>query len=659
MIIDRIVVENLGVYNGRHEAILSPPDPRRPITLFGGNNGAGKTTLLKAIFLAFYGKRAPLADRNGQIYEEYLAECINDEANPHIGARVEIHFRKLEGGKERPYRVCRRWWLSSKGLEERLDVYEDELTLNDVLSQGWDEFIEDYLPARIANLFFFDGEQIKNLADPESSSQLLRTAVQSLLGLEIVDRLSNDLVVLERRKRQAGKNDADRQRLEAIQQEIHRLEELHEAAKLDAGEAKVAVDRARKDLSEAEERYVVEGGSLMEQRGALKEDQVRLNREIEEAENELRVMAAGELPFVMGADLLSDIENAMSKEVDASQSELELAALETRDHALLSYLKRNKAAPDILKVIRTWQDNDLAQRKGSKPADKIFVATDSELEGLRALLQRLPGLREQAAMLVEKIRRLERDLDKTDQRLAQVPDDDKIRTFHNRVAECREILKKAESTHAIFLEKCDLLLKESAAKKIAYGREIEKHAELDDAIDSDRRILQHSALVRKTLDRFKVESIARRIGQLESLICESFTRLIRKPNFVSSIKIDPNTFNINLLDPKGRVMPMNRLSAGESQLLATAMLWGLARASGRVVPTLIDTPLGRLDSSHRKHLVERYFPHAAHQVILLSTDEEITQCHLDRLRPHVGNTYRLEYDVEKRSTAIVQGYLFP
>ena len=37
----------------------------------------------------------------------------------------------------------------------------------------------------------------------------------------------------------------------------------------------------------------------------------------------------------------------------------------------------------------------------------------------------------------------------------------------------------------------------------------------------------------------------------------------------------------------------------------------------------IDTPLGRLDSSHRRHLLERYFPQASHQVLLFSTDTEI------------------------------------
>src|SRR6185436_7598303 len=99
-----------------------------------------------------------------------------------------------------------------------------------------------------------------------------------------------------------------------------------------------------------------------------------------------------------------------------------------------------------------------------------------------------------------------------------------------------------------------------------------------------------------------------------------------------------------LVAPDGRELSPERLSAGERQLLAVSTLWGLARASGRPVPVVIDTPLGRLDSTHRQHLLERYFPQASHQVILLSTDKEIDEAAYAKLKPAVSRAYTLRFD---------------
>src|SRR5260370_27135401 len=57
--INRVVLENYGLYLGRNEIDLTPRQKGqrpRPIVLIGGLNGGGKTTLLYAVFLALYGK---------------------------------------------------------------------------------------------------------------------------------------------------------------------------------------------------------------------------------------------------------------------------------------------------------------------------------------------------------------------------------------------------------------------------------------------------------------------------------------------------------------------------------------------------------------------------------------------------------------------------
>src|SRR5690606_28995818 len=115
---------------------------------------------------------------------------------------------------------------------------------------------------------------------------------------------------------------------------------------------------------------------------------------------------------------------------------------------------------------------------------------------------------------------------------------------------------------------------------------------------------------------------------------------------------------VTLTGNDGQSLPFNRLSAGERQLLATSLLWGLARASGRPIPTVIDTPLGRLDSSHRHDLVERYCPVATHPVILLSTDPENAEEYHDGISPHVARQFLLAHDEKLSRTSILPNQYF-
>jgi DNA sulfur modification protein DndD len=54
--------------------------------------------------------------------------------------------------------------------------------------------------------------------------------------------------------------------------------------------------------------------------------------------------------------------------------------------------------------------------------------------------------------------------------------------------------------------------------------------------------------------------------------------------------------------------------------------------------------------------VERYFPNASHQVLLLSTDEEIVGKYHESLKPYIARNYLLAHDEQAGQTKIELGY---
>ena len=174
--------------------------------------------------------------------------------------------------------------------------------------------------------------------------------------------------------------------------------------------------------------------------------------------------------------------------------------------------------------------------------------------------------------------------------------------------------------------------------------------------DDRARMLRSAARVRETLTAFRTATIKQHVARIEHLVLESYQHLLRKTSLVTRLSIHPENFSLTLFGRSGEVLPAESLSAGERQLLGIALLWGLAKASGRPLPTAIDTPLGRLDTDHRRHFVEHYVPFASHQTLLFSTNEEIVGDYLERLRPSIGRCYYLDHDDQRGCTHVTVGY---
>src|SRR5262249_29402785 len=186
----------------------------------------------------------------------------------------------------------------------------------------------------------------------------------------------------------------------------------------------------------------------------------------------------------------------------------------------------------------------------------------------------------------------------------------------------RELEREFGSAEAE-VTRCDQAVQEADHRLLELSR---RERRLREQLASAEALGDRSALaarVQACLEDYGRALTGAKVGQLRESVVRCFSELWRKGDLVRRIEIDPTTFAVTLFDRQDRPVPKNQLSAGEKQIYAISVLWALAQASGRPLPMVIDTPLGRLDSDHRAHLVDRYFPTASHQVVILSPDTEI------------------------------------
>lgn len=659
MFFEEVTINNVGLFRDQQKIALGSATPKKPVVLIGGLNGTGKTTLLDSIQLALYGKRAPLSNRGNLAYEEYLRRSISRGSNGNREASVAVQFRHWHEGKEQQYRVRRIWTVNQKSVAERIEVYHNNL-LDRMLTETWPDFIEELLPVEIAQLFFFDGEKIESFADIETSTLVLSRAVHSLLGLSILKRLDADLSALERRKRTELKTDVERKEIEDLKSEISKLDERREASVIRRATRQNEYDRRVKALREAQILYEKSGGTLFEQRDEIEKEQQEANKQLREVEKHIRECAEGSAPLLLVEDLLAEITGQIRREETATEAKVVSQVLAERDHQLLKIIKSKRLPKTASESLSSFLEEDRLRWEAASSGVDHYLSLSTEGKSDLADLTRvsLKQLRRRIADLMTQSERLHVRLIDIGRKLSGVPSADLIEKLREQRTVAQTNLAEAESA----LQESDYEL-----KNITEAREekenllvslIETAVEGEFAGERSHRVIAHSQRARETLARFSAAIVQRHVKRIGELIFDSFRRLLRKESLVSGLSIAPDSFELEIRGADGKSLPPDRLSAGERQLLAVSILWGLARASGRNLPVIIDTPLGRLDATHRGRIVDGYFPYASHQVVLLSTDEEINKHYYQQLKPFVGQMHHLEYDDKQGVSQVRSGYFW-
>lgn len=178
-------------------------------------------------------------------------------------------------------------------------------------------FLNELIPHGIADLFFFDGEKIAELAEDESGN-ILRTAVRRLLGLDLISKLRNDLMIFIKRQ-QSSQLAFQQQQIAELEKQSKELACQTEALLESADFAKSRIEFLSKDITRYEGLLNAQG-AFAQTKAQEKQKVETLLKDKEHLEKALRQECDGSLPYALAPTILSRLLQQIADETQIKQA---------------------------------------------------------------------------------------------------------------------------------------------------------------------------------------------------------------------------------------------------------------------------------------------------------------------------------------------------
>ena len=570
--------------------------------------------------------------------------------------------------------------------------------IDSIDESGWQQFINRLIPRGIAKLFFFDGEKIQSIADNKNENKYIQSSFDTLLGLDVVYQLQKDIEYFIAHDSETKQNTIIKKRPKGMDNSLQHLlktmpteldaylkfytrdQPVDEIILSDYDHLENTLKNLKKDISKKEQKYIqLEqliisaqedllsvkekyqkiGGIYPEKFRAAKDMQETLKSKIDFIGKEIRTLCSAELPFSLIPDQMLEIRNQIESDQMYVDSIAQQKIIEKNLKTIKSVLNSTTFLPKIPNDIKKSIGDELVQNL-KKEFKKTFLQKStifdfSQLEMMKIILM-IDGAQKPT---IDKIKDLCIYYEKYEK------DYQKIEHSKKNRANIHEIEDIWKSMEAITLKKVqfetDLKnLEEKTSQRNSQLNLLNSririclNLEKDVEQSSTSQKLAHSIL--GVLDEYSLSLRAEKISILEDNVLKGLEMLMHKKDFIKKVIIDKDTFDVILYNFNDDEITKNMLSKGELQIYATALVWGLAKTSGRTLPFMIDTPLARLDVEHRDKLVESFFPKTSQQTIILSTDSEIDNEYFKKLQPFISKSYVMEFDDSKGQTQIREGY---
>ncbi|GGD08265.1 DNA sulfur modification protein DndD [Pontibacillus salipaludis] len=657
----KIVFENYKTYYGHQEIDLSitekDKEENRNIILLGGLNGAGKTTILKAIRYVLFGHRGITKTE----YERLLANMINNTYFEEGGRDCAVSLTlQMDSGEE--WRLKVRWTFDKfkTNMSENRDIFikkpgirkEKELNITDI--ESFNRFIDRIIPYKAAPFFIFDGEEIKDLITKQNSSDM-KQAIHKITGLDSYKLLVKNLETLESdlyRKLSSATNqdtvNKHQKELEETEAEIEKYDKYinktkKEVHSVDEEIATYTTQRNEKIANNSKSREtLVKKQSQISTKLDLKKEEldrqykenilyIILSKDIKALRKEIKSEKEVKNKKIMRENSLEPynrfINTLLGKDIDPPLTDQQLDQIKEIGEKV--WLNEEEGSSSDLEAI-----HDLSSRE----ENIIHTLPQKDVTYLHQIQKELSELRSQYEELEVEIQAAPEsvDIEEETQKIAQLQE--KKGVLNSRI---RAAFRKLTP------------LKD---KKTNLRNKLTRLSSTDVSADELNQKVDYVSRTKAFSEEFLTRATELKAELIRDEFEKMLKKLFRKTDEFGEVVFDINNYSIRLYNERGQEISILDRSAGEMQMISSALIWALIKASDLDLPMVIDTPLGRLDSIHRNRLIENYYKELSDQVIILSTDTEITKDYVEMMKDHSSKQYLLDYYEEHKYTLIRDGY---
>ena len=690
MFIDSIELYNFRAYKGSNKTTFKRNG--KNVFLIAGNNGFGKTTFLTSLVWCLYGKlmvdvdekfRRDINDVQG--YKNFAKANLNqenaaliDNLNLSVEEKktiakkgyegeytklsedalyyVEIHLTDVfipsipcsEVTIRRTYDYC----LEYESIEVLIDGQVNELAKE----VGYDIFINDFILSKdIAKFFLFDAEKIVNLAEIKSveEKRKLSTAYSEVLGIKKYEDIKKNLENLRLKFRKKAGTSVSQAKLNKLSTDIEKIEQEIESKENDRVSALEEIGHLKSEKDSLQEKLIREGNALsVEELARLKDGLVAIKEKDARLKSQLRDML-DIAPFAISGKLFCDAFAQSSFEQHSkakiANAETLVEAMRLAQQNIIGDTKSMGLDPKqrimLVSIIDSAFSKTMTQYAPDRKQSEVKVLLDFTPEEHNAFRSLFDNIRLSYSItfkqLVKDIKNNTIFLQKTQRKIAAAEYDDgnaEIKNIRIRKAEVEVRLDALEQTSRSLSETIGILNKDLSIKKKQLS-ELMKLVRVDD-MDKEKDVIAERLI--SELNTFLTLLKEKRKTSLETKIKNEIDILMHKTDFIYGVSMDilDSIIEINLLDKEGKVINKEKLSKGEQQLYATAILKALVEESGISFPVFIDSPLQKFDSIHSKNIISKFYPSVSKQVVIFPLlGKELSPAEYDSLLPNVNSAY--------------------